>query len=83
MSLFYGSLRDVVYKVKKDTGVNISHQTIENWILSHEYQNKDSLIRFSGYYIFGVEWVKIKGSWNYRFTLFDSKQNTVVTDEIY
>ena len=83
VSLFYGSLRDVVYKLKKDTGVNISHQTIKNWILSHKYQNKDSLTRFSGYCISDVEWVKIKGSLNYRFTLFDSKQNTVVADEIY
>ena len=83
MSLFYGSLRNVVYKVKKDTGINVSHQTIENWILQSKYKNKDLLNRYSGYYIFDVEWVKIKGRWNYRFTLFDSKQNTVVADEIY
>jgi len=83
VSLFYGSLRNVVYKVKKDTGINVSHQTIENWILQSKYKNKDLLNRYSGYYIFDVEWVKIKGRWNYRFTLFDSKQNTVVADEIY
>ncbi|NPV51695.1 MAG: hypothetical protein HPY60_10955 [Candidatus Methanofastidiosum sp.] len=38
---------------------------------------------FSGYYIFDVEWIKINGIWNYRFTLFDSKQNIIVADEIY
>jgi transposase-like protein len=83
VSLFFGSLRNVVYKVNKDTGVNVSHQTIENWILNHEYQNQDLINRYSGYYIFDVEWIKIKGRWDYRFTLFDSKQNTVVADEIY
>jgi transposase-like protein len=83
VSLFFGSLRNVVYKVKKDTGVDVSHQTIENWILNYKYENKDLLSRYSGYYIFDVEWVKINGSWEYRFTLFDSKQNTVVADEIY
>ncbi|MDR0911657.1 MAG: transposase family protein, partial [Methanobrevibacter sp.] len=80
MVLFYGSLRNVAYKVKKDTGVSISQQTIENWILNYKYQNKKQNNRYSGYYIFDVEWVKIKGIWNYRFTLFDSKQNTVVAD---
>jgi hypothetical protein len=30
IALFYGSLRNVVYKVKKDTEVDVSHQTIEN-----------------------------------------------------
>ena len=55
-------LRNVVYKVKKDTGVDVSHQTIENWILNHNYQNKDIKNRFiMDYYIFDVEWVEIKG----------------------
>ncbi len=34
-------------------------------------------------YIFDVEWVKINGEWNYRFTLFDTKLNIIVADEIY
>ena len=62
-------MRNVAYKVKKDTGVDISHQTIENWILEYENQNKECKDSYSGYYIFDVEWVKIKGVWNYRFTL--------------
>jgi hypothetical protein len=83
VGLFFGSVRNVAYKVKKDTGVNISQQTIENWILEYKKENKESEDRYSGYYIFDVEWVKIKGVWNYRFTLFDSKQNIIVADEIY
>jgi len=83
VAIFFGSVRNVAYKVKKDTGVDVSHQTIENWILDFKYENKEQNSHYSGYYIFDVEWVKIKGVWNYRFTLFDSKQNTVVADEIY
>ncbi|CEL25125.1 hypothetical protein [Methanobacterium formicicum] len=83
MGLFFGSVRNIAYKVKKDTGVDISHQTIENWILEYENPNNNFKTSYSGYYIFDVEWTKIKGVWNYRFTLFDSKQNIIVGDEIY
>jgi hypothetical protein len=83
VGLFFGSVRNVAYKVKKDTGVNISQQTIENWILEYKTQNKNFKNLYSGYYIFDVEWVKIKGVWNYRFTLFDSKTDIIVADEIY
>ena len=30
-----------------------------------------------------MEWIKLNGFWNYRFTLFDSKQNIIIADEIY
>jgi len=83
VGLFFGSVRNIAYKVKKDTGIHISHQTIENWILEYKKENKESKNRYSGYYIFDVEWVKIRGVWNYRFTLFDSKQDIIVADEIY
>ena len=82
-AIFYGSVRNIAFKVKKDTGIAVSPQTIENWILKFKYENKEQNTRYSGYYIFDVEWVKIKAVWNYRFTLFNSKQNTVVADEIY
>ena len=68
VGLFLGSVCNVAYKAKKDTGINISQQTIENWILKYKNQNKDFKYRYSGYYIFDVEWIKIKGIWNYRFT---------------
>ncbi|OPX58246.1 MAG: hypothetical protein A4E25_01766 [Methanobacterium sp. PtaB.Bin024] len=83
VGLFFGSVRNVAHRVKKDTKVDISYQTIENWILEYKKDNKDSNNPYSGYYIFDVEWVKIKSIWNYRFTLFDSKQNIIVADEIY
>ena len=81
--LFFGSIRKIAYKVKKDTGISISRQTIENWILGYEIPKKEIKNRYSGYYIFDVEWIKLNSIWNYRFTLFDSKQNIIAADEIY
>jgi len=40
VGLFFGSVRNVAYKVKKDTAVNISQQTIENWILEYKKRKK-------------------------------------------
>jgi transposase-like protein len=81
--LFFGSIRKIAYKIKKDTGISISRQTIENWILGYEIPKTETSNRYSGYYIFDVEWIKLSGLWNYRFTLFDSKQNIIVADDIY
>ncbi|NYB52849.1 MAG: hypothetical protein HVN35_09870 [Methanobacteriaceae archaeon] len=83
VGLFIGSVRNIAYLVQKETGVRVSPQTIENWILEYENNKEDSESCYSGYYIFDVEWIKINGIWNYRFTLFDSKQNIIVADEIY
>jgi intein-encoded DNA endonuclease-like protein len=42
--LFFGSIRKIAYKVKKDTGIDISHTTIENWILGYENPQKKERI---------------------------------------
>ena len=55
VGLFFGLVRNVAYKVKKDTGVSTSPQTIENWILEFESDNSECSNRYSGYYIFDVE----------------------------
>lgn len=39
--------------------------------------------RYSGYYVFDVEWIKINGKWKYRHTLLDSISNCIVADAIY
>ncbi|WP_157809735.1 hypothetical protein [Methanobacterium subterraneum] len=78
-----GSIRKIAYKIKKDTGISVSRQTIENWILGYEIPKKEVKNLYSGYYIFDVGWIKLNGFWNYRFALFDSKQNIIVADEIY
>jgi hypothetical protein len=48
VGLFSRSVHNVAYKVKKDIGINISQQTIENWILEYKNQNKNSKSRYSG-----------------------------------
>jgi len=83
VGIFYGSLRSVAYKVKKDTEIDISIQTIENWILNVEDPNKGKINRYSGYYLFDCEWGKFNGKWCYRFSLFDVKYNTLVADKFY
>ena len=83
VGLFFGSVRKIAYKVKKDTGIDISHATVENWILETENENKDIIKDYSGYYEFDVEHTKIDGLWKYRYTLFDSIHNISVADEIY
>ena len=72
MGLFFGSERNIAYKVKKDTRVDISHQTIENWILEYETPNNNFKTTYSSYYIFDVEWVKLKA-----FGTTDSLYSTV------
>jgi hypothetical protein len=81
--LFFGSIRNIAYKLEKDTGISVSRQSIENWILEHQNDNNDTSNRYSGYYIFDSQWVKIKGTWNYRLALYDSKNDIVIADEIY
>jgi hypothetical protein len=81
--LFFGSIRNIAYKLEKDTGISVSRQSIENWILEHENDNNDTSNRYSGYYIFDSQWVKIKGVWNYRLALYDSKNDIIIADEIY
>ncbi len=83
VALFLGLVRKIAYKVKKDTGIDISHTTVENWILETENENKDIIKNYSGYYEFDIEHTKIKGEWNYRYTLFDSLHNISVADEVY
>ena len=83
VALFLGLVRKIAYKVKKDTGIDISHTTIENWILKTKNENKDIIKEYSGYYEFDVEHTKIKGEWNYRYTLFDSTHNISMADDVY
>lgn len=81
--LFFGSIRNIAYNLEKDTGIGVSRQSIENWILEYETDNEDNSNRYSGYYIFDSQWIKIKGIWHYRLALYDSKNDIILADEIY
>lgn len=82
-SIYGSSIYKIKNNLKQSFNVDISHQTIENIILSYEYKNKAESWTYSGYYSFDSLWVKIKGEWNYLFALSDTKMNTIVAREIY
>ena len=48
-------------KLKKTQESIFHHKQLKTGILEHKNQNKESKNRYSGYYIFDVEWIKIKG----------------------
>lgn len=83
ISDYLGSLKNVCKTFKKSFGINISHQTIENWLFNEETILEFDSGRCSGYYVFDVEWVKPDGEWKYRHTLLDSVSNLIVADAIY
>ena len=78
-----GSLKNVCKSFKKFFGINVSHQTIENWLFVNENVLEFDLGRCSSYYIFDVEWIKVNGNWKYRHTLLDSVSNFIVANAIY
>lgn len=81
--IFNGSLHRIKETLKEDWKTDISHQTIENVLLSNKNENKEIRINESGYYLFDVQYVKINGIWRYRYTLFDSKLNIPVIEELH
>ena len=77
------SIYKIKYELKKQFNVDISHQSIENVIKNYKNENKPKYWSYSGYYLFDSLWVKINGVWNYLLALFDVKQNTVVSIDLY
>ena len=81
--IFSGSIHKIKEFLKKDRNTDISHQTIENILKSKENENKELCINESGYYLFDVQHVKINGIWRFRYTLFDSKFNIPIIEELH
>jgi transposase-like protein len=80
----YRSLRNASEDLLNFFGVKISHQTIHNWLqILAETQKEENKIDYSGYYSYDEQYVKIKGVWMYRLTLFDQILNIPVNDKIY
>ena len=82
-SIFGNSIyKNQILVKKKDYHVNISHQSIENIILSHKTEYKVKNKPYSGYYLFDSLWIKINGQWKYILALFDLKTNTLINYKI-
>ena len=80
---YFGSLKKVSETLKKEYNISVSHQTIENWLNTENTKSEENNNRYSGYYIFDVEWIKINGKWKYRHTLMDALSNQIIADKIY
>ncbi len=58
----YGArLHKILFDLKKQHNIEISHQSIENILLASNYQFNYQNWTYSGYYLFDSLWVKIKG----------------------
>ena len=76
----YGAgLHKIRFDLKQQHNIEISHQSIENILLKSKYEFNYENRTYSGYYLFDILWVKIKGKWNYLLALFDVKLNTLVS----
>lgn len=76
------SIYKIKYELKKRFKVDISHQSIENIIKNYKNENKTEYWSYSGYYLFDSLWVKNNGEWWYLLSLFDVKQNTLVSVDL-
>jgi transposase-like protein len=79
----YRSLRNSSEDLSNFFEVKISYQTIHNWVQTTT-KNHISNIQadYSGYYCYDEQYVKIKGVWMYRLTLFDHILNIPVNEKI-
>lgn len=79
----YRSLRNASEDIHNFVGVKISHQTIHNWLQITDTNTITNINDdYSGYYAYDEEYVKIKGIWMYRLTLFDTKLNIPVNEKL-
>lgn len=81
-SIYGRGLHKIRFDLKQQHNVEISHQSIENILLSTEIKIQDKTSTYSGYYLFDSLWVKINGEWNYILALFDIKLNTIVSAKL-
>ncbi|MCK9150794.1 hypothetical protein MXE27_02390, partial [Methanobacterium alcaliphilum] len=83
MKTGYRSLRNSSSDFLNFVGVSPSHQTIQNWLQqSTKNTIKNTINNYSGYYCYDEQYIKIKGTWMYRLTLYDHKLNLPVIEQI-
>ena len=81
--IYGASLHKIRFDLKQQHNIEISHQSIENILLSSHYQFNYGNWTYSGYYLFDSLWVKINGIWNYLLALFDVKLNILNLKMVY
>ncbi|MDO4963839.1 MAG: hypothetical protein Q4E75_07090 [bacterium] len=76
------SVRDIQELLNLLVDVEISHQEVQDILVSYNEGYKSELKKYSGYYIFDSLWVKVdelKNKYSFLLVLFDSEYNTVVS----
>ena len=72
----YISLRHLKKIIKSSLGINISHESIRQFLITTDsLYYRDDTFKPSGYYGFDSQWVKIEKEWRFRLALFDLVNN--------
>ena len=72
----YLSLRHLKKIIKSSLGINISHESIRQFLITTDsLYYRDDTFKPSGYYGFDSQWVKIEKEWRFRLALFDLVNN--------
>lgn len=77
---FLLSLNNIKTLFLTEHNIDLPIQTIQNWIFKDKEELPETSDRYSGYYSFDIEWIKINGKWKYRFSLIDTVTNQIVAD---
>lgn len=83
MGSYLTSLNNTSDIFKVFSGVDISHQTIQNFLISEEKTPIISKNFHTGFYIFDVEHVKISGKWKYFFLIIDAVSSRIINYQLY
>jgi len=77
------SLRNSAELMNIDANTSVSHQSIENWIIKSKDNELRKPEKFSGYYVFDIQWTRNYRKWKYRYSIADAIFNTLVADDIF
>ena len=75
------SLRNSAELMSNNGKINVSHQSVENWICMENKVEIPKPERFSGHYGFDIQWVRNYKEWNYHYLPIDITYNTIIADK--
>lgn len=80
------SLRQTVFAVKHIWQVQISYETIHNWVVSLASKLaplvKSIHLPLSGIVVIDETYIKVKGKWHYLFTAFDGLRGFIISQHL-
>ena len=83
MKIGYQSLRKISKYFEIFLGIQISHQTIRNWAnQNHKKTIHNKEFKYSGYYIYDEQFLRLNGVRHYRLTLYDANLNIPISERI-